>query len=138
MKIYRFLLVVTFLITSCVNKSDQDSNKTTQIDKTENTSKQLRHVVLFKFKDSTSAAAIKKAEDAFAALPSKISGITGFEWGLNNSPQGLNKEFTHCYFLTFDGEDGREMYIPHPAHLEFGDLLTPILEDVLVLDYWSE
>ena len=48
----------------------------------------LRHVVLFKFKDGTSAADLKKVEDAFRALPSKIPEIKALEWGTNNSPEG--------------------------------------------------
>lgn len=138
MRLYTFFLIITCLFSGCTNKSNENSNKTTQVNKTENTTKHLRHVVLFKFKDSVSSADIKKAEDAFAALPSKMTGITDFEWGLNNSTQGLEKGFTHCYFITFDGEKGRQTYLPHPAHIEFGELLKPILEDVLVIDYWNE
>ena len=50
----------------------------------------LRHVVLFKFKESSPATEIAKVEAAFKALPSKIKEIRDFEWGLNNSPEGLN------------------------------------------------
>jgi hypothetical protein len=100
--------------------------------------RQLRHVVLFSFKPGSSAADIKKVEDAFRALPSKIPEIKGFEWGLNNSPEGLNQGFTHCFFLTFDSEKGREIYLPHPAHKTFGSVLKPHLEKVLVVDYWTE
>ncbi|MBL7769100.1 MAG: Dabb family protein [Flavipsychrobacter sp.] len=100
--------------------------------------RQLRHVVLFSFKPGSSAADIKKVEDAFRALPSKIPEIKGFEWGLNNSPEGLNQGFTHCFFLTFDSEKGREIYLPHPAHKAFGSVLKPHLEKVLVVDYWTE
>jgi hypothetical protein len=132
MKIYTFLLIATFLVSGCVNKTNDDSHKM------ENTTKQLRHVVMFKFKDSTSSADIKKVEVAFAALPSKISEIKDFEWGLNNSPEGINKGLTHCFFLTFDSEESRAVYLPHPAHLEFGKVLKPFLEDVLVLDYWNK
>ena len=63
--------------------------------------KLLRHVVLFKFKDSSSVADIKKAEDAFRALPSKIKEIKSLEWGINNSPEELNQGFTHCFFVSF-------------------------------------
>ncbi len=100
--------------------------------------RQLRHVVLFSFKPGSSAADIKKVEDAFRALPSKIPEIKGLEWGLNNSPEGLNQGFTHCFFLTFDSEKGREIYLPHPAHKAFGSVLKPHLEKVLVVDYWTE
>ncbi|MCG2461768.1 Dabb family protein [Flavobacteriaceae bacterium F89] len=97
----------------------------------------LRHVVLFKFKDGASEDKIKAIEDAFKALPSKIPQIASLEWGLNNSPEGLNKGFTHCYFLTFKSEADRAIYLPHPDHKAFGKLLGPYLEDVLVVDYWS-
>ena len=105
-------------------------------DKEVNT-KKLRHVVLFKFKETATDADIKTAEEAFSQLPKKIDVIKGFEWGLNNSPEGINKGFTHCFFLTFDDEEGRDIYLPHPAHKAFGELITPFLEDVLVVDYWT-
>ena len=97
----------------------------------------LRHVVLFKFKEGTSAADIKKVEDAFRALPSQIKEIKGFEFGVNNSPEKLNQEFTHCFFVTFSNEKDREVYLPHPAHKAFGEVLKPHLDKVLVIDYWA-
>ncbi|MES2873126.1 MAG: Dabb family protein [Bacteroidota bacterium] len=99
--------------------------------------KLLRHMVLFKFKDESSAADIKKVEDAFRALPSKIKEIKGFEWGMNNSPENLNQGFTHAFFVSFASEKGREIYLPHPAHKDFVKILSPHLDKVLVLDYWA-
>lgn len=98
----------------------------------------LRHVVLFKFKDGTSTADIAKVQAAFSALPSKIPEIAGYEWGLNNSPEGLEKGFTHCFFLTFKSEEDRAIYLPHPDHKAFGAVLKPHLDDVLVVDYWTQ
>jgi hypothetical protein len=106
----------------------------------ENSKKQdsvLRHVVLFKFKANTSKEDIEKVEAAFSALPSKIPQIVGYEWGINNSPEGLDKGFTHCFFLTFHSEEDRAIYLPHPDHKAFGAILTPHLEDVTVVDYWT-
>lgn len=97
----------------------------------------LRHVVLFKFKDSAATADIQKAENAFKALPEKIKEIAAFEWGKNNSPEKLNQEFTHCFFVSFKSEGDREIYLPHPAHLAFVEVLKPILDKVLVIDYWA-
>jgi hypothetical protein len=106
--------------------------------KTENQPpKQLRHVVLFKFKDSSTEADVKKVEAAFRGLPSKIKEIKDFEWGTNNSPENINQGFTHCFFVTFDSEKGREIYLPHPAHKEFVSVLGPHLDKVLVIDYWA-
>ena len=127
MKKIWMLLIVVLLASSCAKR-----NETTTSMK-----KQLRHVVLFKFKKEATSEAIKNIENAFIALPSKINTINDFEWGLNNSPEGLNKGLTHCFLVTFDSEEDRAAYLPHPAHKAFTTLLGPHLEDVLVLDYWA-
>lgn len=98
----------------------------------------LRHVVLFKFKENTSKADIAKVENAFSALPSKISQIADYEWGINNSPEGLNKGLTHCFFVTFHSEEDRAIYLPHPDHKAFVAVLSPHLDDVTVVDYWTK
>jgi hypothetical protein len=98
---------------------------------------QLRHVVLFKFKDTATDLDIKKVENAFSNLPAKIPEIKSYEWGINNSPEGLDSGFTHCFLLTFNNEKDREIYLPHPDHKAFGEIVGPILEDVLVIDYWT-
>ena len=97
----------------------------------------LRHIVLFKFKDSASAENIKKVEAAFRALPPKITLIKDFEWGINNSPEKLNNEFTHCFFVSFKSEADRDAYLPHAAHQAFVEILKPYLDKVLVIDYWA-
>ena len=98
----------------------------------------LRHVVLFKFKEGTPEAKISEIASAFSALPGKIPEVHAYEWGTNNSPENLAKGFTHCFFVTFESEADRAVYLPHPEHLKFVELLKPHLEDVLVVDYWSK
>lgn len=98
----------------------------------------LRHVVLFKFREGIPADTLQQIERAFYSLPGKIPEIRDFEWGLNNSPEGLNKGFTHCFLLTFASEADRAVYLPHPAHKAFGVMIAPWLEDVLVMDYWAQ
>ena len=100
--------------------------------------KLLRHVVMFSFKAGSSPEQIKAVKDAFAALPKKIPQIKSFEWGTNNSPENLAQGYTHCFFLSFTSEKDRAVYLPHPDHKAFGTLLKPILDKVLVFDYWTE
>lgn len=119
--------VLSFLLGACLNHSSESDDDA-----------MLRHVVLFKFKESATAADVAKVEEAFADLPGKISEIKDFEWGTNNSPEGLDKGFTHCFLLTFDSDEGRATYLPHPDHKAFGTVLRPYLEDVLVIDYWAK
>ena len=110
----------------------------TQAQGSKEAGKVLRNVVLFKFKDSSPAADVKKVEEAFRSLPGKISEIKSFEWGLNNSPEKLNQGLTHCFFLTFSSEKDRDNYLVHPAHQEFGKLVGDKLDKVTVVDYWAE
>ena len=97
----------------------------------------LQHVVSFKFKDDASDVQIKKVEKEFAALKEKIPEIIALEWGTNNSPEGLNKKFTHCFIVTFKDEKGRATYLPHPDHEAFVKIIKPVLDDVFVIDFWT-
>tara|TARA_R110000782_G_scaffold207362_2_gene295922 strand:- start:1008 stop:1418 length:411 start_codon:yes stop_codon:yes gene_type:complete len=127
-----FLISISFMANSFAS-TNENTNNLLNI----KTDSLLRHVVLFKFKDGTTKAQLKEVENAFSALPSKIEQIKGYEWGLNNSPEGLEKGFTHAFFLTFESEEDRAIYLPHPDHKAFGAVLTPYLDDVLVIDYWT-
>lgn len=100
--------------------------------------KALKHAVFFRFKKDAAEEDIQKVEEAFAALPSKIDAIKHFEWGINNSPERHDAGFTHCFMVTFDSEEGRAEYLPHPAHQEFVQLLGPVLDAPRVLDFWAE
>ncbi len=134
-----FLLLLGFLLLfGCVNRTTEVKNNISSDNNNNNMNETLRHIVLFKFKATSEAVDIQKIENAFIALPTKIKEIKDFEWGLNNSPEGLDKGFTHCFLVTFESEADRATYLPHPDHLAFVALLDGHVDDVLVLDYWSK
>jgi hypothetical protein len=97
----------------------------------------VRHVVAFKYKPDATAENIQQVTAAFRDLRTKIPGITGFETGVNNSPEGKDQGFTHVYLLTFESVAARDAYLPHPEHARFGELLRglAVLQDVFVVDY---
>ncbi len=99
---------------------------------------EFRHIVLFKFKDSATPAQVEALEKAFGELPSKIDTIVDYEWGLSESVEGKNDGFTHCFFVTFKDKAGLDIYIPHPAHVAFKEVLIPILDKALVFDYTAK
>lgn len=99
--------------------------------------KLLRHIVLFKFKETTTAEKIREVEAFFAALPGKIDLIQDFEWGTDVSPEGKQQGFTHCFMVTFKSIADRDAYIPHPDHKALGGVSGGFVEKVLVLDYWT-
>lgn len=97
---------------------------------------QLRHVVMFGWKEGTDTAYINKIVTAFKDLKSKIPLIKSFEWGTNSSPEGLNNGLTHCFIATFSSDADRDAYLVHPAHKAFVGLLKPAPDKITVLDYW--
>jgi len=131
-----YLTAGAILLAGCVSV-----HKTEHIGQPQSTSKPaqvLRHVVLFKFKEGTTNQQIKDIENAFCALPSKIDAIYDFEWGTDVSVENRSEGFTHCFIVTFLSEEDRGKYLPHPAHKEFGSILRPHLDKVLVVDYWAK
>lgn len=127
---------------SACNEEKEEKNiieevKEIEMDKTMEPDSVLRHVVMFGFKETTSPEKIQEVVDAFKALPSKIEQIKGFEYGTNNSPEGLNDGLTHAFTLTFHSEEDRAIYLPHPDHKAFGEVLGNSLEKVVVVDYWT-
>lgn len=120
-----------------MNAADKKDAKPAPAEKPSRKAK-LQHVVSFKFKDSATKEQIKAVEESFRALKTKIPQIEGLQWGLNNSPEGLNKGFTHCWILTFASEADRDAYLVHPDHQEFGKGLKPVLADVFVVDFWAK
>lgn len=103
-------------------------------------SKQVKHVVVFKYKPGTTPDQIEQVTTAFKALKGKIPGIVSFEYGTNNSPEKLNKGFTHVYLLTFTDAAARDAYLPHAEHKKFGELLGKlgVLEEPFVVDFEVE
>lgn len=100
---------------------------------------QLRHVVIFKFKESSAKASVDSVVNAFVALKDKIPVVKKLEWGLNDSPENWHQGFTHCFILTFANKKDRdEVYQVHPAHKAFQKILGPHMEKVFVVDYAVE
>ena len=103
----------------------------------EKPAKMLRHIVMFKFKETTAKEDVQKVVEAFRSLKQSIPQVAGFEYGTNNSPEGLDNGFTHCFLVTFKSDADRDAYLPHPKHKEFVEVLKPHLDKVQVFDYWS-
>lgn len=99
----------------------------------------LQHVVIFKFKETSSQRSVDSVVNAFVGLKDKISVIKKFEWGLNDSPENWHQGFTHCFILTFDNKYDRDVvYQKHQAHLDFQKILGPHMDKVFVVDYQAE
>ncbi|MGY6648177.1 Dabb family protein [Wenyingzhuangia sp. IMCC45574] len=100
--------------------------------------KVIKHVVSLKFKEGTPKEKIDHAIAVFEGLKDKVPTIAKMEGGLNDSTEGHDKGFSHCYTITFNDVHGRETYLFHPEHLKLVSIVGPLLADVLVMDYYTE
>jgi hypothetical protein len=95
----------------------------------------VRHIVHFKFKTSATPEQIKAVTDAFSALKAKTGVVESIEWGTNVSPEGFDKGFNYVWLVTFKNIADRDTYLAHPAHKAFVEILLPILEEPMVVDF---
>ena len=126
-----FILVIAALIAmiSCTRQHEQQQSVSEHL---------LRHVVLFSFNDTATADEIRAVEEAFAALPGKIDVIHDFEWGTDLGISNIARGYSHCFLLTFKSSAGLDEYDSHPDHQELIRIGASIIENVLVIDYWTD
>lgn len=129
MKIFTLLTVAALCLTFCSHAFAEEGKEGGKV---------LYHVVSLKFKPEATAEQIKAIEVAFSELKTKVPGVLSLSGGTDVSPEKRSHGFTHCYVLTFASEKDRDAYAVHPAHKAFGKLLGPIMDDVMVVDFWPQ
>jgi len=113
------------------------ASRTTADAPAEASPKVLRHIVMYKFKETASPEQVREVIAAFVALPKKIDTVIGFEHGPNVSAEGKSDGLTHCFVVTFRDEAGRAAYLKHPAHDAYVQIVKDRREKVVVFDYWA-
>ena len=83
----------------------------------------IQHVVLFKFKPTTTEAEIDDASQNLAGLKELIPGMDRFIGGPYSSPEGLNQGYTHGFIMTF-GRFGNEVRGRSPNKESSGPVLV--------------
>lgn len=104
----------------------------------QNRTGELKHVVLFTFKASSSVKEVENVAHTFAKLYGKVPQVKNMQWGINMSPEHLDQGFTHCFTLTFNSEKDLADYQKNPAHIAFQAVLKPHMNKVFVVDYFVE
>ena len=123
------LLFLSALIGFCACNSKPAESNISKVP-----SKMLHHVVLFKFNDNLATEQIAEIEEAFVALPTQIKEIKTFVWGTESNAE---RDYSHCFTLGFESEEDLKIYVAHPAHQSFGEMVKGKTKAVSVLDYWT-
>jgi hypothetical protein len=105
---------------------------------TRGNAKELRHMVLFTFKATSTKVQIDSVVAAFGDLYGKVPQVKKFEWGMNISTEHFDQGFTHCFLLTFKSEKDLADYQLNPLHKQFQAILKPHMDKVFVVDYWAQ
>lgn len=95
----------------------------------------VRHFGVLTFKKEISKSAIEECLRTMKELVTRIPGLLDMEYGPYSSPEGMNDGFTHGFLITFDSEESRDAYLPHPIHERAKDVVIPCLERVIVFDF---
>ena len=94
----------------------------------------ILHLVLFRFRPGTPAAAIDAARDALLALGRSIPDIRRIAWAPNLGPSAADYPFVLSVSVDDMAAVGR--YLEHPAHVEaVARWLAPIREARLAVDF---
>lgn len=96
----------------------------------------LKHIVLFKLKESLSAAekqdVMNRFKTAIEALPATITTIRHIHVGFNINP---DEQWDICLDSEFDTLEDMKAYSIHPAHLAAAGLLKESKEERACTDY---
>jgi hypothetical protein len=97
----------------------------------------VRHVILLRLHQDARDEQISVLTSALRELAVKIEGIVSFEYGTNNSHEGLSRDMTHVVMFTFASAEARDAYLLHPEHRAATARITQlgIIEELLVIDF---
>jgi len=93
------------------------------------------HIVLLQFKSDCGSEKIAEIFRSLEALKGLIPGLLSFSGGAYESPEGLQKNYTHGFTMRFADRESRDAYFPHVEHEKVKDAILPLVDDVVAFDY---
>lgn len=98
----------------------------------------IRHIVLIRFRDDVSEAAIAAMFAELHDIQDKIPGILSITAGRSESPEQIERGYMHGFVVDFSDWVDLQRYQDHPAHKALGVQLVAAAEGgidgILVFD----
>ena len=94
----------------------------------------IKHLLLLQFKEQIDQKQIDSMFVKFTELKNTIDGINSIDYGTNQNPEKLNKDFTHAVEVTFTCLEARDNYLVHQDHKALQSILLDLLSDLIVFD----
>jgi hypothetical protein len=80
----------------------------------------IRHCVFLKFRSEIRLEERSEIYGAVASLKSRLAGIRDIEFGVNMSPEALDKGFDEGFIVTFENASARDDYLADAEHTKVG------------------
>ena len=97
--------------------------------------KLIKHIVLYKFKDTISQDIIKHIVEKFESCKNQLEGITEIEFGENCSlKKHLDHGFNYGLFMTFEDVEVIKKYNELEEHKKVQEMMSQYQKDLLVFD----
>ena len=98
----------------------------------------IRHIVLTRFKPEVSEADIAALHAGLSAVIANHPGARGFHGGRSESPEQMERGYTHAFTIDFDDWAALARYADDPDHKSLGAKLIGMAhggrDGLLVLD----
>lgn len=95
----------------------------------------IKHVVLYKFKDTISSDIISDIIEKFNDCKEKLDGIIDINFSDNCSlKKHLNHGFNYGLFMTFENKEVIKRYNELDEHKKAQEIMSKYQEDLLVFD----
>lgn len=95
----------------------------------------VKHIVLFKFKEGTSAEQVDQIFNDILDLSESVPGVDDYISGPNVNPEGLNDGYTHAFVMTFTDSAARDAYLAHPDRTRVRAAVDAQVEKALAFDF---
>ena len=94
----------------------------------------FRHVVMFRWAPTATAAQIDAVVDGLGALPAEVPSVRAYRFGPDAGLAEGNFDFT--VVADFDDVDGYVVYRDHPDHRSLiTELIAPIVAERVAVQY---
>ncbi|MEN8138123.1 MAG: Dabb family protein [Bacteroidota bacterium] len=93
----------------------------------------IKHIVLFKFKDTKKENFMKEIKQDLENLVNTIEELKEMEVGLNFLEDNSMPDLVLT--STFENREGLEVYRTHPEHVKVVEKIKPMATDRSVVDY---
>ena len=99
-------------------------------------SKEIRQVILIKFKDSVTAKNKATINDLMKVLKGKSRTIQRLDWGKPLEVTGDDSDsYNFCLTFKFKNDTNYEIFQQNPLRMEFMGILIPFTENIVTYTY---